>query len=265
MLSGTVNTGSSSLQIKSNKTLRGVDANARIIGGVSLQGNNIIVQNLTVQGNGQGNKPSDSMNSTAAVNVWLDHLNIYDGGDGILDLTNGSDLVTVSWSKFWYTKRKHTHRLALLFGNSSEACSRDGGKQNHTVHHNWFAERVDQRMPRMLFGKGHIYNNYYNAPGNGYCIGTGSWASVKVENNYFKDVKSPHKFQDGHYSYIEASGNIYDKTNGSRDTGLGGKEGPNNSCEEKLEMPGPWNTPYDYSLTTAEDVPALVQRCAGPQ
>lgn len=265
LLSGTVDTGSSSLTIKSNKTLRGIDANARIIGGISVNGNNVIVQNLTIEGKGQGKSPSDTINSTGASNVWFDHLNVLNGGDGALDLTRGSDRITVSWNKFWYTDASHSHRLALLFGNGSEQCAVDGGKQNHTVHHNWFAELVDQRMPRLLFGKGHVFNNYYNSPGNGYAIGSGSWASVLVENNYFKNINSPHKFQDGHPSYIAASGNIYDNTSGNRDTGLGGRDGPSNDCERGLGTPGPWRPTYAYQLDAATTVPELVQRCAGPR
>jgi pectate lyase len=265
ILSGTVETGSDELEINNNKTLIGADANARIIGGIGIRGNNIIIRNLTVQGMGQGNSPSDAMYSQGASNLWLDHLNVYDGGDGIMDLVNGSDLATVSWCKFWYTDSGHSHRLALLFGNGSEKCDVDAGHQNHTLHHNWFAELVDQRMPRLLFGQGHIFNNYYNSPGNSYCIGSGSWSSLLVENNYFQDVNDPHRFQDSHPSYIAASGNVYDNTDGDQDTGLGGSEGPSNDCENGLGTPGPWTPPYAYSLDPAESIPDLVMRCAGPQ
>jgi pectate lyase len=110
-------------------------------------------------------------------------------------------------------------------------------------------------MPRLLFGKGHIYNNYYNSPGNDYCIGSGSYASLLVENNYFKDVKDPHRFQDSNPSTITAQGNIYDNVSGKQDTG-----------GNKSDSPAAWtNPPYNYSLHTAESIPELVQRCAGPQ
>lgn len=266
-LSGTVDTGGAFLEIKSNKTLIGVDAKAKIIGGISIKSsNNIIVRNLTVEGKNSGGSPVDAMQTSGgAHHVWFDHLSVINGPDGKIDLTHGSDLFTISWCKFWYTDKNHPHRLALLLGNGSEQCEVDGKKQNHTIHHNWFAELVDQRMPRLLFGKGHIFNNYYNSPGNGYCIGSGSWSSLLVENNYFKGVNSPHKFQDGHPSYIEAKGNVYDQTSGNKDTGRGGSDGPSTDCERGLGEPGPWTPPYAYKADPAESIPALVQKCAGPQ
>jgi pectate lyase len=249
-LSGSV---SGILEITSNKTIVGVDKNATLIGGITVRdSNNIIIRNLNVK----GGDASDAIGVRGSHHIWFDHLNVWDGPDGIVDLTRGTDHCTVSWSKFWYTDAGHDHRLALLFGGGSTHDDTDEGKNNHTVHHNWFAELVDQRMPRLLFGQGHVFNNYYNSPGNTYCIGSGSWASLLVENNYFHNVNDPHRFQDGNPSYIAATGNVYDNTSGKRDTGLGGS-GSN--------PPGPWTPSYSYSLDPAESVPDLVKRCAGPQ
>jgi pectate lyase len=255
-LSGTFETGSSALEISSNKTLVGTGEDTTIIGGITINGqSNIIIRNMSILGSGEGGRPADSVGVRGSHNLWFDHLNITDGPDGILDLTRGTDHVTVSWSKFYYTDSSQSHRLALLFGGGSTHGDTDTGKNNHTVHHNWFGDFVDQRMPRLLFGKGHIYNNYYNSPGNAYCIGSGSFASLLVENNYFKDVNDPHRFQDGNPSTITAEGNIYDNVSGKRDTG-----------GNKSDAPAAWtNPPYNYTLDTAESIPELVQRCAGPQ
>lgn len=267
--SGTIDTGSSYLSIGSNKTLRGTNKDARIIGGLTVSGDNVIVQNFTVQGKGQGSSPADAINSSAS-NVWFDHLHVLDGGDGLLDLVNGANRITTSWNKFSYTDSRHSHRLSLLFGNSSDKCSQDGGKQKHTIHHNWFGSLVDQRMPRLYFGQAHIYNNYYNAPGNSYAIGVGTWASALIENNYFKDVKDPHRHQNEYPTYIEASGNIYDGTSGKRDTGGDGigtmpSRFAGSECHANLPDPGPFVPPYNYTLDAAESTPELVMRCAGPQ
>jgi pectate lyase len=260
-IAGTITTGASPIEVASNKTLVGAGRDATIKGGLNISAgsSNIIIRNLNVVGVGTTSntgEPVDTIAARGSHNLWFDHLNVMDGPDGVLDLTIGSDHATVSWCKFSYTTSNRDHRLALLFGGSSTATDTDTGKNNHTVHHNWFAANVDQRMPRLLFGQGHMFNNYYNAPGNSYCIGSGSWSSLLVENNYFKDVQSPHKFQDTNPSYIAAIGNVYDNTSGSRDTGNGGS-GSN--------PPGPWTPAYSYKLDKAADVPALVQKCAGPQ
>jgi hypothetical protein len=205
---------------------------------------------------GLGTKPVDTVAARGSQNLWFDHLNLTDGPDGMLDLTKGSDHATVSWCKISYTTSNRDHRLSLLFGAGSTESETDTGKNNHTVHHNWFAQNVDQRMPRVLFGMSHVFNNFYSSPGNLYCIGSGSFASVLIENNYFKDVKSPHQFADTNHAYIAATGNVYDNTTGNRDTGLGGTTGASVAA---------WTPSYAYKLDKGEDVPGIVQRCAGPQ
>ena len=259
LLSGTYVTGATPIEIVSHKTLRGVDATTTIQGGININTrSNIIVQNLNIQANGFGGTPVDAAAARTSHHLWFDHVTFSDAGDGLLDLTIGSDFITVSWCKFFYTDPNNTHRLCSLVGNSSNATATDSGKNNVTYHHNWFATLVDQRMPRLLFGKGHMFNNYYNSPGNGYCIGTGSWGSGLVENNYFHQVKNPHQSQDGNPSYIVASGNIYDTTTGNTHTGL---LNPLNDGND----PGPWIPSYAYTLDSAANVPSMVTAGAGPQ
>jgi pectate lyase len=260
-ISGTITTGTTPLEIKSNKTLVGVDKNATIKGGVNMGDgtSNVIIRNLNILGVGTSSnsgEPVDTVAARGSHNLWFDHLNLTDGPDGMLDLTKGSDHATVSWCKVSYATSNRDHRLSLLFGAGSTEGATDTGKNNHTIHHNWFAQNVDQRMPRVLFGKSHAFNNYYNSPGNSYCVGSGSFASVLVENNYFKDVKSPHQFADTNHAYIAATGNVYDNTTGNKETGLGGTDGAS---------VGPWTPSYPYTLDKAADVPSIVQRCAGPQ
>ncbi|MFC8850793.1 MULTISPECIES: cellulose binding domain-containing protein [unclassified Micromonospora] len=255
-ISGTISTGSSPIEIKSNKTLIGTDSNATIRGGINISdgASNIIVRNLNIQGNGKNSSPVDTVAARGAHHLWFDHLNLWDASDGLLDLTRGVDYMTVSWVKFWYTDSSNSHRLASLVGGGSTHGDTDRGKLNATYHHNWFAELVDQRGPRMLFGKGHVYNSYYTSAGNAYSIGTGSEASVLIENNYFKNVHDPHRFQDGNPTYITARGNVYDNTSGRQDTGAQGSG-----------VTPFTNPPYSYTLDNANDVPAIVSACAGPK
>jgi pectate lyase len=245
-LSGTFTGG---FTVKSNKTIIGKGAGTVINGGgVSIRGSNIIIRNITIKGG------TDTVESQESNHIWLDHLDVSDGSDGVIDLTRSSNHATISWNRVHYN-RGGAHRFALLFGNGS-GYTADKGHNNHTIHHNWFGKGVDQRMPRLLFGRGHMYNNYYNSPGNTYCIGAGSWASILVEANYFKDVADPHRFQDGNSSHITAKDNVYINTTGKKDEGAGGSGG---------DPPGPWAPTYSYKPDKAEDVPSLVERCSGPQ
>jgi pectate lyase len=258
---GTIDTNGEFLQVASNTTIVGLDPSAIIQGGIQIMdSSNIILQNFSVYGNGDGGSPVDAISARGSHHMWFDHMAVKEGPDGTIDLTRGSDFATVSWCKFWYDDPDHGHRLALLFGGGSTHGDTDEGKNNHTVHHNWFAELVRSRAPRLLFGKGHMFNNFYATEGNNYCIGSGSWASLLVENNYFRNTNDPHRFQDTHPSYIEAVGNIYDNTSGAQDTGNGGSGS---------SPPGPWNPSdyyaYQHMLDVADNVPDIVQRCAGPQ
>ena len=48
-----------------------------------------------------------------------------------------------------------------------------------------------KQCQELFNGQAHIYNNYYTASGDLYCVGVGSYASALIENNYFKGVKNP--------------------------------------------------------------------------
>jgi len=113
-----------------------------------------------------------------------------------------------------------------------------------------------------MYGQGHIFNNYYSATGNSYCIGVGSYGMALIENNYFKEVKSPHMFMYDVYCDITARGNIYDKTTGKKDSGRGGTRAVSGQA---FAVSAFIDAPYNYKLDKAEDVPSIVSRLAGNQ
>src|SRR5262245_11799766 len=270
IVSGTIKTtdgGGSAMNVASNKTIIGANKSATIYGGINMSSvSNVIIRNLNIQGTWPNSGPDDTVASHGSHHIWYDHLNIWDSTDGSLDITNQSNYQTVSWTKFWYTSSTHDHRLASLNGSGGGDHPEDARYLKITYHHNWWGQYVDQRMPRVMYGKGHQYNNYFNSPGNLYCIGVGSFGSVLVENNYFKGVNGPHIFQYAWHMYIAATGNVYDGTTGARDTGMLGTRGTNDpTLNAGVEDAAPFTPPYGYVLDKAADVPALVQKCAGPQ
>ncbi|TPQ19908.1 pectate lyase family protein [Streptomyces sporangiiformans] len=202
------------LAVGSNTTIVGLGSNA-VLKGASLQvGNadNVIVRNLELRdaydcfpawqpntgGLGDWKTAYDTLWLRGATHVWIDHVTASDKGhpdedeptyfgrnylrhDGLLDITGGSDLVTVSWSRF------ADHDKAMLIGNGDTATG-DRGKLRVTLHHNEF-ESVVQRAPRVRFGQVHVYNNRYVVPEDAhdyrYSLGISTESAVHAENNAF--------------------------------------------------------------------------------
>ncbi len=116
-----------------------------------------------------------------AHHVWFDHCSIKDGTDGNLDITNNADFVTVSWTKFSYTPRTDDvgndstgasgHRYSNLVGGTDSQPDGWPGTipLNVTWHHNWWADNVVERQPRVRYGRNHLFNNFYDSSASNYC------------------------------------------------------------------------------------------------
>ncbi|HEY7508729.1 MAG TPA: polysaccharide lyase family 1 protein [Vicinamibacteria bacterium] len=148
---------------------------------------------------GSWNAEYDSVSLRQANHVWIDHnrfedvetaddtLPTYFGvtfqvHDGLLDITNESDLVTVSWNEF------KNHDKVMLIGSSDNPNPPDRGKLRVTLHHNLW-EDLGQRTPRVRFGQVHVYNNLYRLPDvddYGYSLGVGIESAIYAENNLFE-------------------------------------------------------------------------------
>ena len=202
------------IPIGSNTTLIGLpDASIK---GANLRINgetNVIIRGLTLTDaydcfpawdptdgdTGNWNSAYDLISLTGATNVWVDHNDLSDGRnldstqptyfgrpyqvhDGALDITNASDLVTVSYNLF------HDHDKTMLIG-SSDSRTTDRGKLRVTIHHNQFRD-LGQRVPRVRFGQVDVYNNHYIETTRGddysyvYSWGVGVESHIVAERNY---------------------------------------------------------------------------------
>jgi len=273
------------ISIGSNKTIIGCSSGAHIQGhiGIGSGTSNVIIRNLQISGYGVGNCALDpdfdsgtgcssgadavSVNGDAH-HVWFDHCAVKDGTDGNLDITNEANFVTVSWTKFSYTPRTDNvgddstgaagHRFSNLVGGSDSVPSEDWPEVpalDVTWHHNWWAEGVVERQPRVRYGKNHIFNNYYNSSVTNYCVRAGIEAQVLLQGNYFDNVDSPHQFNgdDAETAFISlGSGplaNIYEGSDDELEAGMGTE----------------WNDPpYDFTVDAGSSVPATVMAGAGP-
>ncbi|MFC7375502.1 polysaccharide lyase family 1 protein [Brachybacterium sp. GCM10030268] len=198
------------LDLPSNLTLIGED-DARLIGvSLILRGENIIVRNLELTGmencfpqrnqDGWVSEGFDVVGLIGAKNVWLDHLTIdgpYRAGepketifgdvvhrvDGLLDITNQADLVTVSWSTI------RNGSTSVLIGNS-DSKPEDEGKLRVTFHHNRF-ENLAERAPRVRYGAVHVYNNLFVIPDAEHFVyswGVGVNSKLWIEDNAVRAV-----------------------------------------------------------------------------
>ena len=203
-------------------TIRGAWFDIRGTANVPNSRTNIIIRNITFQDSvdcfpqwaptdgalGSWNSLYDAISLRDANNVWIDH-NVFEDRtsrdetlplafgvlfqvhDGLLDITNASDLVTVSWNRF------RNHDKLMLIGSSDTAAA-DRGKLRVTLHHNLF-DGVGQRGPRVRFGQIHLYNNLYDVrdtPKYQYSFGVGVESQIFAEKNVFltsRDV-APDRF-----------------------------------------------------------------------
>jgi pectate lyase len=244
-VSGTINLGSTNFRVGSNKTIIGVGANSGFVGDLICRlERNIILQNLKFTNpNGLGDK--DGLTLYGSVNVFVTNCTFTQCGDGSLDITHGADNITVSWCKFLYTSNTG-HNFVTLVGHSDNNASEDTGKLHVTMHHNWYSTLCIERMPRVRFGRVHVYNNYYGSAGSNYNVGIGNNSQVLLENSYFDAQVMPWKnySSSGNQGLIRwNTGNVF--VNTSIPTWA-----PNSSSV--------FTPPYSYSMTAGSNVKSVV-------
>lgn len=192
--------------------------------GIKISGSkNVILRNISVQGVGAVDEDDEDclQINHEAKNIWIDHVHVYDGHDGNMDIVNQSDYITVSWSKFTYTSKSSNHQFSNLFGNSDSKTA-DANALKITVHHNWWGDGVKERMPRVRFGQVHVVNNLYTSSAASYCVRAGMKANIRVESNVFIGVKNPLDYnnQSKEDAKVSMINNYYEKTSGNT-TGQG--------------------------------------------
>ncbi|HEY0468594.1 MAG TPA: hypothetical protein VGC79_30575, partial [Polyangiaceae bacterium] len=259
------------IKVGSNKTIVGL-CGAEIHGSLGLSGSsNVIIRNLAIVGYGVGDCTLDpdydaavgcsSGNDAVTVNnqahhLWFDHCDISDGTDGNLDITKGSDFVTISWTKFHYSPRTDDtgddstgasgHRFSNLIGAADNVAA-DVGHLNVTFHHDWWADNVNQRMPRTRAGKIHLFNDLFTASGNSYCSNAGQGAALLVENSIYHGVKAPFQIDSTSLGLV-SNGNTFPGSTGTT-TGSGSAFTP----------------PYPYTPDSVANLQETIESDAGPQ
>ncbi|MFM2484435.1 pectate lyase family protein [Celerinatantimonas yamalensis] len=219
-------------------------------------------------------------------NAVITHCTIYDTSDDLMSVTLSSNYVTISYNHFYFTSNwvnmspdpvwnwvgEYTdlagERLAMVIGANSSDSYVATGTLHVTLHHNWFGPNMRGRP--LFRGWVHLYSNYFdnsNGPtgtktakdGNSYpmqqyeALQVNSGSTVVSESNYFYKTnysnKISHSSSDYEYQFYERN-NVYNQTTGSSATGNSFQSSP---------------VSYSYTVTSAANVPNIVQAQAGPK
>jgi pectate lyase len=251
-VSGMITLPAGMYDVASDKSILGVGATAGITGGGFNIGrpvsavttppadavHNVIIQNLSFR-----NASDDSINvQMFSHHVWVDHNDLAQGYDGLIDVKRGSSYVTVSWN------HTHHHTKNMLLGHDDGNGAQDTGRLKVSYHHNWF-DRTPQRNPRVRFGEPvHVYNNYYvyNTDTGVACQNNGG---CLVEGNYFEDVEEPvTNTYAGPNGRCVARNNVYVGESGAPD------------CSGTVQEASAY---YSYTLDDPSAVKAIVTAGAG--
>jgi pectate lyase len=114
----------------------------------------------------------------------------------------------------------------------------------------------------------HVFNNYYNAPGNNYCVRTRIEAELRVENNFFENVRNPWEQYitgSGTQGKLYASGNNVN-LNSTNDGVTWSGNVAHSDGTQTVMLPGTDNVfavPYSYTLQSAASAKASVMTNAG--
>lgn len=205
-------------QIPSNTTIMGVGNDAKLIDGylgVNAT-SNIIVRNLELQApqdlTTQYDTKKQEWNATykafgvvTGKHLWIDHCTFSDGAhidsaevrtingytlevmrhDGLLDIEDSSDYITVSYSIF-----KNHDKTNMVGGSGDQNYAKERDYNRLTFSNNIWQDSV-QRAPRVRFARAHVYNNYYTGNtdktsyATSYYIGMGAESKILSESNVF--------------------------------------------------------------------------------
>ncbi|KAG8383111.1 hypothetical protein BUALT_Bualt05G0150800 [Buddleja alternifolia] len=190
------------LIMTSDKTIdgRGVEVHIAYGAGITLQFvHNVIIHNIwihntvptpggmirdTIQHIGiRTQSDGDGINIFCSSNIWIDHVSLSKGQDGLIDVVEGSTAITISNCKF------NNHNDVMLLG-ANDSTSKDAIMQV-TVAFNRFGKGLIQRMPRCRWGFFHVVNNDYSH-WQLYAIGGSAHPTIISQGNRFRASNQPY-------------------------------------------------------------------------
>ncbi|XP_051149261.1 pectate lyase-like [Andrographis paniculata] len=128
----------------------------------------------------------DAISVYGSSRVWIDHVSLSKGTDGLIDVIEGSTAVTISNCKF------NNHNDVMLLGAHDD--SEKDSIMQVTVAFNRFGKGLIQRMPRVRWGFAHVVNNDYSH-WELYAIGGSSHPTIISQGNRFRASNNPYTKQ----------------------------------------------------------------------
>ncbi|WP_152600192.1 pectinesterase family protein [Cellvibrio mixtus] len=280
------NAGNSDIKLnRPNVSIIGRGANAEFWGtGIHITASNVIVRNLKMyhvpQSRGQGDIITIDGRTGPVRNVWIDHNELFNDLNTPIPATITDPVLRDEYKKDYYDELVsgrsdvaditisynylHDSWKTSLWGSSDD----DAFDRRITWHHNHW-HHVNSRLPLFRYGKGHIYNNYYNGVDTS-AINSRMGAIIRVERNVFENTKNPVLSQDsravGYWELIENQlrqpiiwvdkEDTVDTVNIIADELLA-----DSASTGHLTLPAGYL--YLPSLIATEDVPGYVQQYAG--
>ncbi|BDT61176.1 hypothetical protein MasN3_46700 [Massilia varians] len=274
------------VRIPSHTTLIGVTPGAGFVHGSLVVANveQVVIRNLAIRNpcdvgpvwdphdgsKGNWNSQFDGISVSGSHHVWIDHNSFTDAPqtddrqpvengkikqchDGAVDITRGSDFVSVTYNHF------AEHEKNMLIG-AGDGATADAGKLRVTLKGNLF-EHVAERAPRVRYGQVHLLNNYYvgdrqrPAYRHGYSVGAAHAARIISDANAF-DVAGATSCRQIVRDPASSPGLFADS--GSL---LNGK--PLSECPFGADAR--WRVPYRYTALPASEVARHVREQAGPR
>lgn len=161
----TIDMGDVDVRVRSNKTVDGRGRDILMDGGFVMRaGTRNVIFTDVMMTNSHGTRCTQdadivSISGAGATtpagyetrDIWFHHVELFEGGDGLIDVRGGSR-ITISWSSF------HDHSKGFLFSMAS-ATALEGREMEITMHHNYF-NQLSRRSPQLSWGRVHLYNNY---------------------------------------------------------------------------------------------------------
>ncbi|MFD3618430.1 pectinesterase family protein [Streptomyces sp. NPDC058676] len=237
------------IKVASDKTIVGAGTSGHIVGGGFFLGSgvhNVIIRNLTIRDAYQGvwndkDHDFDAIQMDGAHHVWIDHNDLRNMADGLIDVRKDTTNVTVSWNKLSQDNK------AFGIGWTENVVT------DITIHHNWIRE-TEQRNPSTdNAAHAHLYNNFLeDVAGTDINSSYGNYSrgatKMVLENSYFQGMKNP-VIKDSTASIVQ-KGNTFVGTSGRNESG-------GTAFDPK--------TYYAYTADKTADVPSLLKSGVGPR